>query len=188
MAAPWAWGGWMEKHLTLEVARRARTMLVVAGFEVHLTRETDEFLPLEERTARAAARHADVFISIHFNAGRDAEANGIETYIPSRSGSSADVRGGPIADHAVLGFLLQRHAVRRTGAADRGLRRASFAVLRTAPCPAALLEGGFLTHPEEARRLTGADYQDRLASAIAAAVVEFSLAQRRVRIARTGLP
>jgi len=74
-------GGIKEKDIVLSVAKRLKKKLEEeAGLEVFMTRENDVFLPLEERTAIANTRKADLFISIHANAHRYSSMQGIETY------------------------------------------------------------------------------------------------------------
>jgi N-acetylmuramoyl-L-alanine amidase len=74
-------GGLQEKDLVLDVALRLAEMLRrELGAEVILTRSTDVFIPLEERTAIANSKGADLFLSIHANSSRNAGARGIETY------------------------------------------------------------------------------------------------------------
>ena len=70
-----------ESELVLDVALRLEKLLTQQpGFDVVLTRRTDEFIPLEERTAIANREGADLFLSIHANASRQPAARGIETY------------------------------------------------------------------------------------------------------------
>jgi len=73
--------GLMEKDVVLKIAKRLRKKLEKRGYEVFLTRERDIYLPLEERTAIANTKKADLFVSIHANASRKRGARGIETYI-----------------------------------------------------------------------------------------------------------
>ncbi|MFH7319527.1 N-acetylmuramoyl-L-alanine amidase [Desulfurivibrio sp. D14AmB] len=74
--------GIMEKDVTLRVAKLLATALKQRlGSEVILTRDRDIFLPLEERTAIANSRDADLFISIHVNSAPNRGARGVETYI-----------------------------------------------------------------------------------------------------------
>lgn len=73
--------GLREKDVVLDVALRLRKLILQRmGSEVVMTRDDDTFIPLEERTAIANEKDADLFISIHANASRDREARGIETY------------------------------------------------------------------------------------------------------------
>lgn len=78
-------GGMREKDLVLDVARRLRGYIKHSypDVEVILTRESDRFVALEERTAIANSRRADLFISIHANASQSRVASGVETYFVS---------------------------------------------------------------------------------------------------------
>jgi N-acetylmuramoyl-L-alanine amidase len=79
--APGYLRGVHEKKVTLQIARRlAKHIQAELGLEVVLTRNGDRYLTLEERTAIANTKSADMFISIHTNASRDRRAYGIETY------------------------------------------------------------------------------------------------------------
>src|SRR6185503_1963016 len=70
-----------EADLVLDVALRLRRLLTEqAGVDVVMTRDTDVFIPLEERTSIANRESADLFLSIHANASRNTKARGIETY------------------------------------------------------------------------------------------------------------
>lgn len=72
--------GLLEKEVVLDIALRLRRLLEQAAFEVVMTRDTDEAIPLRQRTAFANAQRADVFISIHVNWVKRSQARGIETY------------------------------------------------------------------------------------------------------------
>jgi N-acetylmuramoyl-L-alanine amidase len=73
--------GVREKDVTLAMARRLARQLQARGFEVVLTRRDDKFVPLEERTAIANARHGDLFVSLHANAHPHRDRRGVETYV-----------------------------------------------------------------------------------------------------------
>ena len=72
--------GLREKDVVLDISRRVSKLLVSEGFEVLMTRNKDVFIPLEERTAIANSKGADLFVSIHVNASRSSRPRGIETY------------------------------------------------------------------------------------------------------------
>jgi len=79
--APGYYKGVHEKKVVLAIAKRlANKIRKELKLEVMLTRNGDRFLTLEERTAFANTKNADLFISIHTNASRDRRAYGIETY------------------------------------------------------------------------------------------------------------
>src|SRR4029453_4404570 len=70
-----------ETELTLDGATRLSKLLQKQpGVDVVMTRDTDVFVPLEERTAIANREGADLFLSIHANASRNPQARGVETY------------------------------------------------------------------------------------------------------------
>src|SRR5262245_39067074 len=85
-------GGLKEKDLVLDVARKLRDDIKrnFPGIDVVMTRESDRFVALEERTAIANARRADLFISIHANAAPTHVASGVETYFLSPDRASAE--------------------------------------------------------------------------------------------------
>jgi len=79
--APGYYKGVHEKNVVLAIAKKlADKIRKEMKLEVILTRSGDRFLTLEERTAFANTKNADLFISIHTNASRDRRAYGIETY------------------------------------------------------------------------------------------------------------
>jgi N-acetylmuramoyl-L-alanine amidase len=146
-----------EKGFTLDTAKRlARVLGNGTGIKVVLTRDDDTFVSLTERTNvanRYAGRDA-VFVSIHFNAGRREGAYGIETYYNQR------------------GFRLAA-LVHPRASIDRGVRYRGYSVLRKNRLPAILVECGFLTNAAEAARISDSNSRERLARAIAAAIVRY---------------
>ena len=182
--------GLKEKTLALDLAGRLRRELQQRGYRVALTRSTDRRLrstqsaDLAQRAAAANRLGADLFISLHFNAlPNHPSVGGIETYTLTPAGqrstaahrrTAADraTHPGNRHDHwnAVLGAAVHSQLVSRLGATDRGLKRARFAVLRPLDCPAVLIEGGFLTQPNEARKLDTAAYRQDMAEAISAGI------------------
>ena len=86
-------GGTHEKDLTLSIALKLYDLLSdETGAIVLLTRATDEYLSLNERTLFANDNRADIFISIHINAARRQKARGVETYFLSFDASDDDAR------------------------------------------------------------------------------------------------
>jgi N-acetylmuramoyl-L-alanine amidase len=179
-----------EAFFNLKVAGRTKSLLEAKGFNVVMTRSSDRFLSLQERVnlANAVSGNA-IFISIHFNAG-GREARGIETFTLSPPGVSHYGRGLIAADalartgnqhdsanialatsvHGSLLRRLQKHTF------DRGIKRARFSVLSGVRHPAILMEGGFMTHPHEARLIQNEAYQNALANGIVDAVVKYRYA------------
>lgn len=193
--------GLLEKDLTLALARAVRARLAVAGCKVYLTRNDDSFVELDERPRIAAAKGGDLMVSLHFNAA-GVGARGAETFVLARAGAAPtrapdprpSERYRPVPANAhdaanfALGYHLQRQLVRAAGYEDRGVRHARFAVLRAAPCPAALVECGFLTDPEDARRIADPHFRERLAEALARGILDYAMTVRRARAARGAPP
>jgi len=163
--------GFIEKNISLTLARKVREHLQKAGVRVRMTREKDRFLELEERCQVAAEVQADAFVSVHLNTSAASEVHGIETYFAATASLMA--RPARSSKGETLAQILQRHACRSTKAEDRGIKDSQLIVVMRTPCPAALVECGFLTNKEESRRLGRAEYQDDLARGIAEGMVEF---------------
>jgi len=86
-------GGTLEKDVALQIARRVKALLVNnLGLQVFMTRERDEFVDLDTRTAVANNYKADIFISIHANASRARSAAGTEVYFLSYQASDEESR------------------------------------------------------------------------------------------------
>ena len=155
-------GGLREAYVNLALTYRVKELLEPAGLAVLLTREADSDVGLYERAALANDANADAFVSIHCNAS-DSPASGVETYCLAL--------GGPAGK---LASLIQARVVQATGAINRGVKTANFAVLRETNMPAALVEVGFISNPAEEARLKDASYQRNVARAIAWAIAEYA--------------
>ncbi len=85
--------GLKEKNIVLDIAKRLAPILEKeTGAEVILTRETDQYIPLEERTAIANTNEADLFISLHINAHPSPKVRGLETYYLNLSTNAEAMR------------------------------------------------------------------------------------------------
>jgi N-acetylmuramoyl-L-alanine amidase len=152
-----------EKGFTLDTAKRlARVLRNSTGIKVVLTRNDDTFVSLPERVniANQYAGRDAVFVSIHFNAGRREGAYGIETYYNNQRGYR-------------LAALVHPRVIRAMASINRGIRHRGYWVLRKNRLPAILVECGFLTNPAEAARISDSNSRERLAGAIADAIVRY---------------
>ncbi len=189
-------GGLQEKDIVLDVALRLeRLVRQELRTDVLLTRSTDVFVPLEERTAIANSKGADLFVSIHANASRNAKARGIETYflnfarsphaesVAARENSistatlkdlqnlvKAITLNSKIDESRDLAASIQESMVsavrEKHSVPDRGVHSAPLYVLIGANMPAVLAELAFVTHPEDEKRLRTADYREVLARSL----------------------
>jgi|GEM_PF-1006197 len=187
----------MEKTVALQIATRTASALKSAGYQVFLTRSGDSTLGLETRTDIAKRRKADLFISIHCNSSGAGTAKGLETYVISIPGfNSTNNPGAPNPDRTVYpgnrnanasyraAMDVQQAMLSKTKAHDRGLKRARFSVLKTAPCPAMLIECGFLDHRSEEANLKSASYQTKLAQGILSGVNTYMERVRQIKLVR----
>jgi N-acetylmuramoyl-L-alanine amidase len=206
-------GGLREKDVVLTVAKKvARKIASRMGIEVILTRKTDVFIPLEERTAIANTKGGDLFISIHANAAKSPQAHGIETYYLDLAGTEED-RGLAAVENAsssrqisdlqnILQSLMQnskKDESARLAAtmqdnlvsglvrsypdiANHGIKTAPFIVLIGAQMPSILTEIAFISNPMEAQRLQDDKYLEALADHITDGVVKYAASLTMARL------
>jgi N-acetylmuramoyl-L-alanine amidase len=191
--------GLYEKRLTLILARGVERRLVAAGVNVVLTRSDDRFLSLRERVRRSAVAGADLFVSLHANASPARSQRGFETYIltpealdvearairfadgPPRPGLDEETgrilddveQGTALAGAVALAARMQSALAEVWGKPlDRGIKQAPMDVLMGHTAPAVLVEVGFIDHPIEGTELLRHDVREKIADAIAKAILE----------------
>ena len=189
--------GLYEKDINLIVSKYLKQELEQQGFRVILTRSSDVFLTLEQRTKIAKKHNADLFISIHANANNSRAVNGVEIYYLSpsrldsrkralRLASSEDFNGKdfPRDVKTILwdmcisknhSFSIETSNVvyftfKKLGFNIKSPRQAPFYVLRHAYTPSLLFEMGYLTNSQEEKALRKKHYQKQIAQGIALAV------------------
>jgi N-acetylmuramoyl-L-alanine amidase len=196
--------GLNEATLVLDVALRLEKLLVKeAGVDVVLTRRTDVYVPLEERTEIANRQNADMFLSIHANASRNPDARGIETFFLSFASSpeaeavaarenSASARemhqlpdlikaitlNNKIDESRDLATMVQSSLVnnlRKTNkeVRSRGVKKAPFVVLIGAAMPSVLAEISFVSNRHELSLLRTPAYRQRIAESLYQAVTKY---------------
>jgi N-acetylmuramoyl-L-alanine amidase len=195
--------GLSEAELTLDIALRLEKLLLKDGLEVVLTRRTDVYVPLEERTAIANRENADLFLSIHANASRNPDARGVETYFLSFA-SSPDAEAVAARENSasadgmhklpdiikaialnnkldesrdfaqmVQEALVSRLRVSNKSLRNLGVKKAPFVVLIGASMPSVLAEISFLTNRQELQLLKTNGYRQRIAEALHASVMRY---------------
>lgn len=186
--------------LAQAVKRRLEERL---GVRVVLTRDEDALLPLATRSGIANEFKADIFISIHLNSSTGSSARGAETYFLSpeasdemasaaaaRESASANSEEADalyslqlilwdlaqtrhLSESQRLAKLIQGELNTELGLRDRGVKQAPFRVLMGAAMPAVLVELGFLSNPEEEKKLLAPAYRAQLADALVRALGRF---------------
>ena len=148
-----------EKMVTLDVAQRLDQKLRESKIKTVMTRDSDVFIPLNDRVAMENKQKNAVFVSIHFNDSRKRLTRGFETYY--HSGESSD-----------LANRVQQKLMTIPNSANGGVHTANFRVLRLATCPAVLVECGYLSNRAEGNQARDSEYRALLADKIAEAIVE----------------
>jgi N-acetylmuramoyl-L-alanine amidase len=189
--------GIREKDVMLRLAKKVADKVVSElRCEAILTRSSDTFLPLEDRTAIANMKKGDLFISLHTNAHRDRRVSGIETYIlniavdedamnlAARENATSTKNIGDL--QMILNDLMLNTKINESGrlaqfvhkglmgelrkgykrVRSRGVRQAPFYVLIGAEMPAILVEVGYITNKTENDRLCSTAYLNRTADGI----------------------
>ena len=193
--------GLREKDVTLDIAHRAAPLIArELGISTLLTRDGDDYVALDERTARANAFQADLFVSIHCNASEDGAGRGVMTFVLDDSRDAASTRlaarendaSAEAAAELALALgrgegnlsagrsnhfaeLLQRSAIASLSPSygdipNSGIKRAGFYVLAGARMPAVLFEASFISNSVGETRFNTGDFRQKIADAIVNAV------------------
>ena len=197
--------GLKEKNVTLKIAKKVAAKLKKRlGCKVYLTRSSDRYIGLTQRTAIANSKKADIFISIHANAARNRRLRGVETYflnfaldedamrVAARENSTSEKRIGELKN--ILNEIMKNTKVNESSrlasdiqnavvknlrkkygtVADLGVKQAPFFVLIGARMPSVLVETSFISNPTEERRLKSDRYLDRIADGIVQGVLTYA--------------
>ncbi|MDO5100970.1 MAG: N-acetylmuramoyl-L-alanine amidase [Eubacteriales bacterium] len=163
--------GLVEKEMAFEVYRLTKAKLEANGYTVLSSRDDDRYVDfITERSRMANTSNADIFISLHFNAGG---GNGIETYYYAGGyGSTPRINQlyhedpQRISYSRMLAQALQTAVIGTSGANSRSVKDENYAVLRETEIPAVLIELGFLDNTWEAQKISQASYREKLAQGL----------------------
>lgn len=200
-----------EKDVNLAAARALKTRLEKTGrYKVVMTRDSDTFVPLENRVQIARGADADLFISLHSDSGSSPDMRGATVYTLSDKGSDRVVKNVmgnndwfinvnlPGRDRAVNQILLdltQRstrnrsaafaedlldHISNRTPLLQHSHRDAGFVVLLAPDVPAVLLEMGFITNPQDEARMTNPVQRQKFMNAVGDSIDDYFARQTRL--------
>ncbi len=195
--APGYFKGVYEKNIVLQIARKlAKKIRKKLGIEVVFTRNSDRYLSLENRTAIANTKNADLFISIHTNSAKNRHAYGMETYflnlamdndailVAARENATSTkhisdlerilidlMHSAKVNESSRLAGYVQeslyQHMKRRyKRIKNKGVKQAPFYVLLGAQMPSILIETSFISNARECKRLLNDNYQEHLVDAI----------------------
>jgi N-acetylmuramoyl-L-alanine amidase len=148
--------GFREKDANLDIALRLKNKLADAGFKVILTRESDINLTLDEIANFANSNNADLFISVHNNSHPSSGMNGTQAFYCTSSPATSNF----------LASYISANTIERIGTCSRGVKSADFKVLKNTKMISALVEGVFMSNPDEEAKLKDAGFRDNIATGI----------------------
>ena len=172
--------GVVEKELNLAIGKKLRSLCLLFGFEVRMTREDDVSIhdegmetireqknsDLRNRLELMTAEPGAAVVSIHMNKFQQSRIRGAQVfYAPKAPGSEELAR---LIQEDVKA-LVQPENTRQIKRADSSL----FLLYNNTVNPAVLVECGFISNPEEAAQLQEAEYQDRLAFSVCCSLLRF---------------
>jgi N-acetylmuramoyl-L-alanine amidase len=161
--------GLQEKNLTLTISHHIRDILVneYSGVEVKMSRDSDVFIGLSQRTNMANTWRADYFLSVHINAGG---GTGFESFIHTTR-TTGSIRAQDIIHPAIINAI---------DVTDRGEKTANFAVIRETNMPAILTENLFIDNSKDASLLRDSNFLQRVARGHATGIAKAFNLQRKV--------
>jgi len=194
--------GLKEKDVTLKLAKMLRKKLSPSVQKIVMTRQTDVFIPLEERTAIANGQDADLFVSIHINASNRRAASGVETYTLNisnneearrlaarenatsrRSVSDLEfilndlIKTAKTNDSVRLATAVQAQVAenlrRKYRTRSNGVKGAPFYVLVGTKMPSILVEVSFISNPREEKLLRDERYLNEITEGISRGLLEY---------------
>ena len=205
--------GLLEKDVVLEIAQRLGKLLESRlGADVILTRNNDNYIPLDQRAGMANQSQADLFVSVHANYSDLPSARGVETYytnfFSAPNAKDKDVESGQ-PDHGKsastaalsaaelhekieqsrrLAASVQRSlygtlSAENPGLRDRGVKAASYVVLTETAMPGILAEVSFVSSPTDEQKLRSDGYREQIAEALYKGIARYAVASRGVKVA-----
>jgi N-acetylmuramoyl-L-alanine amidase/putative methionine-R-sulfoxide reductase with GAF domain len=203
--------GLLEKDLVLEIAQRLGKLLESRlGAEVILTRNDDNYIPLDERAGMANQSQADLFVSVHANYSDLPSARGVETYytnfFSAPNAKDLETRDGAGPKNAAAATLspadlhdrieqsrrlaasVQRSlygtlSAQNPGLRDRGVKEASYVVLTETAMPGILAEVSFVSSPADEQKLRSDGYREQIAEALYKGIARYATGSRGVKVA-----
>ncbi|WJE55196.1 N-acetylmuramoyl-L-alanine amidase [Bacillus cereus] len=153
--------GTREKDITLKTAKNIQKKLEEKGMTVILTREDDTFVSLKNRVAIAQNKSADLFLSIHYDGFTTSDVNGVTIYY------------NKLLKEWTLAKMIHGNLFKHIQSKDRGVKSGDYYVLRENQKPSILLELGYITNPEDEKRMNSQKFRADVASGIVNGVIEY---------------
>ncbi|MEH6864016.1 N-acetylmuramoyl-L-alanine amidase [Priestia megaterium] len=157
----------IEKNLALTTAKLVASRLANSGANVFMTRSNDTFISLSGRVNVSEAKHADAFISIHYNASTSSSANGIASFYYSEA-----------KDKELAKYIQESMAENAPSMKDMGVRFGDYYVTRENNQRAVLLELGFLSNAHDEQIVSSNAYQQQISTGIYQGIARYFAANK----------
>lgn len=145
--------GLKEKDVVLDIAKRLRIeLLKYENVSVKMSRTTDKYVSLSQRAKMANDWKADLFVSIHINAGGGV---GYEDFIHNSLSSNSKT--------SKIQTQINKAVIKETGWRNRGRKKSNFLVLRQTKMNAILTENGFIDNKNDAKKLKSSSFKTKVA-------------------------
>ena len=161
--------GYYESTIVYNIAQMVQSQLQAKGATVYLTRGETTDITNKERAKMANAADADIFVSIHLNSAASGAAKGCSTWFYAPKDDDFYDR----SKRQALAECIQDGVLDSTGMSDYGIYESSLIVLNYTAMPAVLVEAGFLSNPDEAKKLATTDFQKKIATGIVDGIMEY---------------
>jgi N-acetylmuramoyl-L-alanine amidase len=173
-----------EKKYNLLLAQAVEKLLRAEGFKVILTRTNDVDVKLPDRPALAAKAGADLFVSLHYNSS-PSSVRGVEVHCLAPAGMNSSNAGAGAGNfpaypgnaederNILLAYLMQKSITKSLPLDDLSVKRGHLEVVREARMPAILIEGGFMSDPQDAKKIYDPDFRQRMARSIVDGILAY---------------
>jgi N-acetylmuramoyl-L-alanine amidase len=151
--------GLKEKDVVLDITHKLKSKLENAGATVILTRTNDTYYELSQRTSISNKSGADLFVSIHINASEHTSAAGTETFYYPGGDTRAD-------NSYKLAQTVHEEMINQLGFGNRGIKKASFQVIRYNTLPSILVELGFVSNSYESSQLGRNEIREKFSNSM----------------------
>lgn len=174
--------GFKEKTVNLKVAQKLTKQLKMKlGIPIYLSRDGDYELTLEQRLAPASKDDVDIWLLLHAQASLSPQPHGVSLFIrPDEVASAGDNDDEPEESTNASLELAESLALtlRQAGVQVNGIYPSSLLSLGRGRLPTVQVELGYLSHPEELKRLEDDDYQEQLAEALYQGIHDYAKSKK----------
>lgn len=162
--------GYTEAQATLAISKYAKKYFDASPFQLKMTRtEPNQFYELYERVDFAHREKGSLFVSVHINSFSNPSANGIETYYHSSKPKSETEK----ESKAMASYLQDRAIEAWAKVGNRGVKSQGFYVIRMTAMPSTLLEAGFISNPENLKKISSPEWQEKMGRAVYLGVLDY---------------